>query len=391
MNKDTRIDKNLLEKAISLNKGICLELATGYGKTKLAINTAQSLASQYRIGYNILILVDRTLHKQNWEEEITKWGGFAPNVKVTYACYASLKKYANSCYDIIICDEAHHLYTDSRISYFESISAKKYIYLSATLQKDFKYYLMRKGTKFFSIGLVDAIQAGVLPSPKIIKIPLQLPTKEEMWIVINGNSKKEKKFCTYSQMWEFRSKFRKHPIYVKCNAAQKYAYMSKTMEYYKQKNMSFQMKRLGMQRLKWLSEQREVHTSSLLYTHRNERTITFCSSIAQADRLGAHSIHSKNKDSMELYDAFNAGSINHITACSMLNEGMNLIGCKVAIFANYNASETKCIQRIGRALRHKEPVILMPYFVGTREEQIVNTILKDYDKSVITTVKWKKK
>ena len=391
MNKGTRIDKVLVEKAISLNRGICLELATGYGKTKIAINTAQFMASQYKIACNILILVDRTLHKQNWGEEVTKWGGFAPNVKITYACYASLKKYVGSSYDIIICDEAHHLYTESRISYFESINAKKTIYLSATLQKDFKYYLMRKGTKFFSIGLVDAIQDGVLPSPKIIKIPLHLTTKEEMWIVINGNSKKDKKYCSYSQMWEYRSKFRKHPIFVKCNAAQKYAYMCKMMEYYKRKNMHFQLKRLGMQRLKWLSEQREIHTASLLYTHRNERTITFCSSIAQADRLGAHSIHSKNKASMELYNAFNAGSINHITACSMLNEGMNLKECKVAIFANYNASEVRSIQRIGRALRHKEPVILMPYFVGTREEQIVNTILKDYNQSLITTVKWRKK
>ena len=69
----------------------------------------------------------------------------------------------------------------------------------------------------------------------------------------------------------------------------------------------------------------------------------------------------------------------------MLNEGINLTNCKYGIFANINASETIQIQRIGRALRHKEPVIIIPFFKDTREEELVHKWMENYNKDLI---KW---
>ena len=49
-----------------------------------------------------------------------------------------------------------------------------------------------------------------------------------------------------------------------------------------------------------------------------------------------------------ILNTFNKGKIKHITACNMLNEGINLVNCKYGIFANINASEYIQIQRVGK-------------------------------------------
>lgn len=63
---------------------------------------------------------------------------------------------------------------------------------------------------------------------------------------------------------------------------------------------------------------------------------------------------------------------------------VNLSECKCGIFANYHKSEIVSIQRIGRILRHPKPVIYLPYYINTIEEQIVLEMTKDYDSSLIT-------
>ena len=83
---------------------------------------------------------------------------------------------------------------------------------------------------------------------------------------------------------------------------------------------------------------------------------------------------------------FNDRKINHITSVNILNENANLVDCKYAVFANYSASETIGPQRIGRSLRHKSPVIIMPYYENTREQEILEEMLKDFNKDSIVTV-----
>ena len=69
----------------------------------------------------------------------------------------------------------------------------------------------------------------------------------------------------------------------------------------------------------------------------------------------------------------------------MLNEGMNLVNCQVGIYANLNSSESIIKQRMGRLLRHPNPVIIVPYYKGTREEELVQTMLEDYNPELVTT------
>ena len=62
---------------------------------------------------------------------------------------------------------------------------------------------------------------------------------------------------------------------------------------------------------------------------------------------------------------------------------MNLVDCQVGIYANLNSSETIVKQRMGRLLRHKNPVLVIPYYKDTREEELVQVMLEDYNPKLV--------
>lgn len=65
---------------------------------------------------------------------------------------------------------------------------------------------------------------------------------------------------------------------------------------------------------------------------------------------------------------------------------MNLVNCQVGIYANLNSSDTIVKQRMGRLLRHKNPVLIVPYFVGTRDEELVSKMLENYNPKLVTVI-----
>lgn len=48
-----------------------------------------------------------------------------------------------------------------------------------------------------------------------------------------------------------------------------------------------------------------------------------------------------------------------------------------------NSSDRLNIQRQGRLLRHKTPVLIFPYFIHSREQEIINDIIKDYNPELV--------
>ena len=161
------------------------------------------------------------------------------------------------------------------------------------------------------------------------------------------------------------------------------------------KNRYMRLKRLGFktkwlylagQRLKYLSQLKNPFIKPYLQDIMNERVLTFCNSIEQTEILGKNCINSKNKESSLILERFNKKEINHITTCNMLNEGINLVDCRIGLYANLNSSDIIIKQRLGRILRHKKPVIIIPYFKHTREEELVQKMLEDYNEELISVV-----
>ena len=358
---------------IDRTKYLILELITGFGKSKLAIDLINHICDRvFRNNESpttILILVAKTVHKQTWKDEIEKWGGIKSDY-ITIECYESLKNYENSYFDVVVADEMQHL-SEARIDVLETIHINEsFIGLSATIKRDMRdYFIHSHKAEVIKCGLKEAVEDEVLPEPTVYLLPLTL----------------DNSICKYRI-----KKFGKEVI-----TTQKgyYDSVSSLIEWYKNKYFNSRNERVknlwlstAGKRLKWCAEQKEVLVLSLLDKFRNYKTLTFCSSIEQSERLGKYNITSKNKKSAEYLNMFNNNKIKHITACSILNEGVNLTNCKIGIFCNLNSSEIVVKQRVGRILRHKSPIIIIPYFKDTREEELVQKMIEEYSEDSIISV-----
>lgn len=354
-------------------KYLILELITGMGKTKVAIDLINHICD--RVFRNdegptsILILVAKTVHKQTWKDEIEKWGGIKSDY-ITIECYESLKNYENSYFDVVVADEMQHL-SEARIDVLETIHINEsFIGLSATIKRDMRdYFIYNHKAEVIKCGLKEAVEDEVLPEPTVYLLPLSL----------------DKSNYTYKV-----KKFGRDII-----TTQKGCYdsISSLIEWYKNKyfnSRNERMKNLWLstagKRLKWCAEQKEALVLSLLSRFKNYKTLTFCSSIEQSERLGKYNITSKNRASVKNLEMFNANKIKHITACNILNEGVNLTNCRIGIFCNLNSSEIVVKQRVGRILRHKSPIIIIPYFKDTREEELVEKMIEEYSKDSVKVI-----
>ena len=354
-------------------KCLILELITGMGKTKVAIDLMNHICDRVFRNDNsptsILILVAKIVHKQTWLDEMKKWGGIKSDY-ITIECYESLKNYENSRFDVVVADEMQHL-SEARLEVLNTISINEaFIGLSATIKRDMReYFINNYDAKVIKCGLREAVEDEVLPEPTVYLIPLTLDTTK------------------------FTYKIKKFGRDIITTQKGYYDTVSSLIDWYKSKyfnSRNERMKNLWLstagKRLKWCAEQKESLVLSLLDKFKNYKTLTFCSSIEQSERLGKHNITSKNKDSIKNLEMFNQNKIKHITACNILNEGVNLTNCRVGIFCNLNSSEIIVKQRVGRILRHKSPVIIIPYFENTREEELVQKMIEEYDKDSIIIV-----
>lgn len=370
-----------------------LELATGVGKSKLALDKIRDC--QIALGNpsaNLLIVVHRTFHKGNWAEEIEKWWSDI-DLNITFTTYKSFPKYKGT-WDYAIFDECHHLSERCREA-LEDFNISHSVLLSATVSKNLKYELMGAfdNLRCLKIDVRNAIDNSILPDPRVFLVPLMLkddfPT-ESIWK--NPKAKGRLLSCSYHERWNF-IKQKTNPVRIFCTEKQYISDLNGNIEFWKNRYMQTRNEGVKMKwlklcndRLKYLAEKKNPYILRLLSKLEDKRTLTFCCSIDQTEALGKNCINSKNGDSESLYKDFNSGKINHITACNMLNEGMNLVDCQIGIYANLNSSETIVQQRAGRLLRCDNPVIIIPYYKGTREEELVTKMLENYNPELVTVL-----
>lgn len=388
MNRDNIID-NLVKLPYN---NILLEFPTGLGKTRAALALMKEKVST---DAKILIVIPRLVLIKNWKDEIEKWG--YTDFKPEFVTYISLPKKAGD-WDLIIFDEVHHLSERCQDALL-SFNIKNSILLSATVKRDMKYTLKSVFNNLYieKIKVREAIEAEILPDPKVYFWELELDSsKVEYSIIKNPGSKLDYNrrvvTCLYKDRWNhIRNK--SYTTVIRCTARQYLSELNNEIEWWKGKYMRtrspFTKTRwlhLCKQRLTWLALQKTDIVKELLKYLSKQRTITFCANIEQTESLGKNCINSKNKLSSEYLQEFNDKKINHITACDMLNEGVNLTECKFGIFAVLNSSELMVLQKLGRILRHKKPIIIIPYFSGSREAELVKKMSVNYNEELIQKI-----
>lgn len=371
------------------NNNLLIELPTGHGKTLIAL---ELLKDRLPFGGKVLVAVPRTVLKKNFINEVKKWWADCP-IDFTLTTYVSLSKHSGN-WDAVIYDECHHFTPKCREA-ARLIKASHSILLSATVPIKLKAELQNlfSNLGYYKRTVKEAINNGVLPDPNVYLLPLEVNNTISSEIIIKNPKCKQEITVNWKDRWKYLNK-KNIKINIKCTKKQYLIDLDGRIEWYKRRYMttrieSFRNRWLQLcgERLKILSNWKEDIILEILKQFKNYRTLTFCNSIEQTEALGQHCINSKNKNFQKELEDFNKGRIKHITACQMLNEGMNLVNCRIGIYAVLNSSDILIKQKLGRLLRHDNPVIVIPYYKNTREQEIVETMLLDYNPDLVSVIK----
>ena len=393
--------EELRDAALNIHKtNIAIQAATGIGKSKIALDLCKQCAEKEGRDLKVLLVIAEVAHYKNWEEEITKWSYTAP---IFIVCYASLKKYRGTSWDVVIFDEAHHLGSALRLDVFDTIRAKYRIFLSATLKDSLLYRLEEScgSISNLKVGLQDAFSANILPEPKIKLVPLTLDDTVASETIIEEWGKKDKRLiarCTYAERWKFLRDKKRVPngtLIISCTPKQKYDYLCEQFEYYKKRYMISRNEiiknkwlQCGSKRKVYLGMQKTKVAKQLLKKISKKRYVCFCTNIEQAELLGSdNAIHSKKKDSLKVIEEFNNKQRSNIFAVGMLQEGMNLTDIQVGVIIQLDGEERAFIQKFGRTLRAESPVQYIIYYKGTRDEEYLQKALENIDAKYIVETK----
>lgn len=379
---------------------VALQWCTGLGKTRSAIEMANYIQSINKGNLKVLLVVAEVAHKNNWKEEFIKWNYKVSNTIIE--CYASLKKYKNTEWDLVIFDEAHHLGSDLRIDLLSSIITKNVILLSATLPDQTMQAITGVFGEFAisKITLKQAIDEGILPKPKVFLIPLILNDTYSNCTIIEEWGKKEKRViykCKFHERWEYLRNKIKYPnvtLEISCTQQQKYNYLTEQFEYWR--NQFFRTRQevtknkwlqVGSKRKRFLGECKTDITKLLLNKIKDKRFICFCSSIEQAELLGGkNAIHSKKDKSLDIINMFNTKQIDSLFAVGMLQEGQNLTDIEAGIIIQLDGQERAFVQKFGRSLRADTPIQFIFYYKDTRDVEYLNNVLEGIDSEHIIEI-----
>lgn len=370
------------------NDNLLIELPTGHGKTAVALELLRERVPSGKV----LVVVPKIVLKSTFMIEVKKWWPECP-LEFTLITYRSLHKYTGE-WSAVIYDEAHHLTPKCR-EVLKDIHSKYSILLSATVPTSLKEALrgLYNNLGCYKRTVKEAIDNGVLPDPSVYLLPIELDNTEYSETIIKNPSGLKVIETEWKNRWNYIGKVKDAKIIIRCTKRQFMIDLDGQIEWWKKKYMltrkeAFRARWLKLcgERLKILSNWRTDYSIKILAYFKNYRTLTFCNSIEQTEVLGKYCINSKNKLYQEVLNKFNEGRIKHITACNMLDEGVNLANCRIGIYAVLNSSDRLIKQKLGRLLRHEHPVLIIPFTKGTREEELVQTMLLDYNPDLVTVI-----
>lgn len=419
-------------KAVVEDRFVIVNWGTGVGKSRVGIGAAKERLTHG--DSRILLLVDQTFHKQNWLQEFKDALGETDGQffydSLTVECYASLPKYKDTEWDLIIADEAHHLRGDNRIEQLATLKTQRMLCLSATIscKGDGASLLEMLNTTFgifrsLDFGLQDAIDTRILAEPTIHIHCLPLDgltarcTIEEAW----GPKDRQRRLqCKYEDRFGFANK-KRYPaaiLEIDCSIMEAYDYYTRNFLAAKKnlealENNDTLKKDPGeyAKRLQWaknktlrygglrklvIGQAKTIFCGGLLKKIGDRKLLCFCTDVEQAIALGGeHVIFSNRKDriddikaaagceadrfstNQDVIDAFNAGDIRTLFAVNMIQEGQNLAGIEVGVTVQLAGKDRQFIQKFGRTLRSKDPQQHIVVVDGTKDVEYLKASLTE--------------
>lgn len=383
-----------------IQTGRCGTIAagTGAGKSRIPILEMERMYSEGILTNEdsgkepVLLVVPTTkLRDENWPAEFEKWGYesmFSAFVKPI--CFASLKKERGKHYKLVILDEVHRVTDmaaaaflpdeeeeDDLRSFFSHNLADAVMGLTATVPDPHRdpekaAIINQVAPVVFTYSLDQGVEDGMIADYEIRVIQSSLDDKDKY---IKAGTK-DKPFMTT----EFGQ----------------YQYLEKTIRRYRMlEQRSLNPKEAA--KFNKLSMIQTMKRNQFLYNLRSKtelaerclrhmavggkRTLVFCGSIAQCDKLLAPDVYHSKSGDVALH-RFMEKEIDTLGVVNAVNEGMNLPDLDQSLICQVDSNVRNLTQRIGRLLRVREghkAIIYILCVIGTADERWLEKSLEGFD------------
>lgn len=350
---------------LAKSKRVVCMWATGVGKSNVALRFLEA-----NPWMNCLILVPEENNIENWLNEFRKFNVSSENV--TIACYASLHKYLDTSWDLLVLDEVPHADTQKRTAMLKTIWAEYVLALGAVVDEEEMNSLQSVYGKFdvSRISLERAIASGWIPKVSVNILHLEMDdTTPCYWY--KGKAYSEK---GYYRILSNKVDAAVNEFNLKANAFNKTKMLSAGS---KRKRFLGEIKEDAIKRI---CESLKIH---------GKRFLCFCSSIEQAEKLGGeHAFTSKSAKSFAHLDKFNNHEINSLFVVGKLIEGQNLKDIDCGIIGQLGGTQRITVQQVGRIIRSENPVVYIPVFDGTKDESFLYTVTSNISRDCIKHLKF---
>lgn len=357
------------DRAVALleeHKNLMCMWATGVGKSNVALKFLKRHSNM-----TTLILVPERDNIKNWQAEFKKFDVSVDNV--TIACYASLHKFHDSEYDLLILDEAPHINTEKRYDLLSDICAEYVLALGAYMTYEQMDTLKDLYGDFYvyRVGLDDAISKNILPMPHVAVVHMDLDSSSP-------------------KFWQDGALLSERGVY---NAIERKIEVAKfELERNPSEWNRIKLNQLGSERKRFLGSMKDEAIQRLCnkMDQQGRRYLCFCSSIEQAEKLGGGRTYtSKTPASAKLLERFNSGEINALFVVGKLIEGQNLNNIHCGVLGQLGNSNRITIQSIGRIMRSDKPIVFVTVFDNTKDESFLNTVINNIPDDYIKHYKFK--
>lgn len=369
---------------------------TGVGKSRIAIMEVERM---HNLGFlknkDDVLLVTPTvkLRDENWPMEFRVWGQMELfNKYVKPICFASLKNEKDNHYKLVIIDELHHV-TDLSAQAFTSDDEDQL-------------------SQFFAENLADAVMGLTATEPDSKREPEKTRIVAQIAPVVFRYTLDQGVSDGMIADYEIRvilmpldstNKYIQAGTKVKpfkTTEAKQYEYLEKQIKRYR---MLANQTKIPAEEVKFeklalfatfnrnrflynLASKTTLAERCLKHMLGQKRTLVFCGSIAQCDKLLAPNVY-HSRSSSDAFEAFNNKEVGVLGVVQAANEGINFNDLDQVLILQMDSNSRNLVQRVGRCLRPREGHKAAIYIIcveGTADEKWLDKSLTAFDPSKVT-------
>lgn len=332
--------------------------ATGFGKTRVGLNCAQTLINKYP-NFRILVVVPTDTLQKQWKKQLDERGlGLNCDVMVINTAVKEKRQYT-----AIILDEVHRYASDVFSLVFKQVGYKYILGLTATFERlDGKETLLAKYCPVIdTITLEDALMNGWV-SPYIeYEVLIDVDNIDE-WNAMNREFTEHYEFFNFNwdlinslvgkEGWKNRQRYRDQVCPPDASAAVRKQVLT-NITYHA---MGFM--RVMQSRKKFVNEHpKKIELARKIIEARlDKKIVTFSKKVAVAEQIGYGAVYTgktSKKRSDTILDDFNNAAFGVLNSCEKINEGLDVKGLSVAIILGLDSAKLKAVQRVGRVIRYE--------------------------------------